>query len=73
MASPGTVIRAAQLRAGDMFETLLTGAAGTCKERPHGVGYGVPVELWYPDGREVDRTLAPQVRVIYLGSAKAAA
>lgn len=63
------MIRAIQLREGDMFETLLTGAAGTCRSRTHGEGGGVPVELWYP-GREVVKMLAPQVRVRLLGRGK---
>lgn len=73
MVADGPVIRAVQLRDGDMFETLLTGAAGTYRPRTHGEGGGVPVELWYPDGREVVKMLAPQIRVRLLGRGEAQA
>lgn len=69
MALHGTVslapiIRAAQLRPGDFFETLITGAAGIRKQnRANGSSIGVPVELWYTDGRDVSTSLHPGVRV----------
>ena len=69
MALAGTIamtfiIRAAQLRPGDLFETLLTKAAGVRKKnRLNASNYGIPVELWYLDGRDVDTSLHPGVRV----------
>lgn len=58
------IIRVAQLRPGDLFETLITGAAGVRKgERFNAASYGIPVELWYPDGRETHVSLHPQVKV----------
>lgn len=64
----GSVIRAAQLRPGDQFETLITGAAGVRKHnRANGASIGVPVELWYTDGRESSTSLHPSIRVRLLG------
>lgn len=58
------IIRAAELRPGDLFETLLTGAAGVRKKNRLNAGnYGIPVDLWYPDGREVSESLHPGVKV----------
>lgn len=64
----GTVIRAVQLRPGDLFETLITGAAGYRKEnRANVASVGVPVELWYADGREASTSLHPSIRVRFMG------
>jgi hypothetical protein len=69
MAVSGTltvilIIRAAQLRPGDLFETLITRAAGVRKKnRLNAANYGIPCELWYPDGRDRDVSLHPGVRV----------
>jgi hypothetical protein len=64
----GSVIRAAQLRPGDLFETLLTGAAGIRKpNRANGASIGIPVELWYTDGRESHARLHPLIWVRFMG------
>ena len=58
------IIRAAQLRPGDMFETILTKAAGVRKKnRLNAANIGIPVDLWYPDGRDVSASLHPGVKV----------
>jgi hypothetical protein len=64
------IIRASDLKPGDMFETLHTKAAGTRKEnRKNASSYGIPCELWYPDGKEADVSLHPRVQVKLLGRA----
>lgn len=58
------IIRAAQLRPGDLFETILTGAAGVRrKNRANAANIGIPVDLWYPDGRDVAASIHPGVKV----------
>lgn len=58
------IIRAAQLRPGDTFETLHTKAAGVrTKNGANAANYGVKVELWYPDRREARVSLHPAIRV----------
>lgn len=57
------IIRAAQLRPGDLFETLHTNGAGERKEnRRNAASYGVPVSISYP-GREETVSLHPNVKV----------
>lgn len=58
------IIRAGQLRPGDLFETLITKAAGVRKKnRMNAANVGIPVDLWYPDGRDVAASLHPSVKV----------
>jgi len=57
------VCRARDLRAGDLFETLLTGAAGVRKVRKNAASPGIPADLWYPDGREASVSLHPNIKV----------
>lgn len=60
----GDVCRAIDLRAGDAFETLHTRGVGyRTPNRLNGASVGVSVEIWYPDGQEIKRSLDPRVKV----------
>lgn len=67
------MIRAVQLRVGDMFETLLSKAAGIRRSEKSGENGGVPVELWYEDGKDAMKMLAPGVKVRLLERAQGVA
>lgn len=66
----GTIIRAKDLRPGDDFETLHTGAAGIARKRLGADGLGVSVELWYPNRTERFVSLHPHVKVRLLARAQ---